>query len=135
MGDFADPHEFRFDDIISALEVIQTRGGNGNFVIFEADPVRNYYIQFSCAKGDTDLYGEAVANHVIKPEFQIPVDRIAVLIELGWEDQGSDMNYGQSFSARDDHERLTIAKVVWKTFQKVYGILTDVELMIQTNLE
>lgn len=135
MAKFSTLHTTPHEVIVSALEVIQTQGGDDNLVVLIADSTRNYYIQFAGKIGRPTLHGEAVANHDLKPEFQLSNDDIKELQALGWEDRGSGLNYSQSFQATDDQERLAVAEVVWQTFSRVYGIPTGSELEIKVNLQ
>jgi hypothetical protein len=55
--------------IASSLQEIQEKGGENNFVVFISDEEKNYYIQFATSCGDTTLYGEAVNNEFLAPEY------------------------------------------------------------------
>ena len=62
------------EDITSALQDIQERGGEENFVIFSAG---DYYVQFACQPGDQEIYGEAVSSEYLPGDLSLSRIQVA----------------------------------------------------------
>jgi hypothetical protein len=120
--------------IAKALGRLQAEGGNNNFVIFIADADRNYYIQFTGARGQGELYAEAVSNQFLEPANALTDDQMARLESLGWIRQEGN-NYYRNWTAASDSERLAIAQEVVQTFVEVYGIGADDPIQTELTLE
>lgn len=116
------------------LKQLQEEGGEANAVIFTADPERNTYIQFAGAKGQPQLYGEAVSNQYIPSEYALDDEQSALLETMGWSLQPGG-NYVRQFEASSDDERMAIAKEVLRAFIEVYGVSAgayiDANLILQ----
>jgi hypothetical protein len=107
--------------IADTLKKLQTEGGMGNFAIFKADEKKNYYIQFSGAKGEPSLYAEAVSNDFLQPENKISNEKSQVLLKKGWKsEQGR--NYQKIFPANTDEERKNIEEEILILFRDVYDV-------------
>lgn len=120
--------------IANALRRIQEEGGEYNFVIFVADQDRNYYIQVTTRKGNTELRAEAVSNDVLTPEDALSNEQTARLESMGWNDQ-VDGNYYRYWEASSDEKRSDIAEEVMRTFIEGYGISPDTIIEIEMELE
>lgn len=107
-----------------SLKQVQEEGGQANAVIFTADPERNYYVQFAGAKGQPELYAEAVSNQYIPQAYALSDEQSAQLEAMGWSLQPGG-NYIREFEASSDDERMAIAKEVLRVFVEVYGVSAD----------
>jgi hypothetical protein len=122
--------------IVENLRAIQTKGGYGNFVIFEVDKQANYYIQFTGQKGNPVLYAEAASNQVIKTSLQLSHQQQTQIEALGWSPPSPGMmNYFRDWLASSDDDLLAIAKVVIQTFNTGYKINPNTPLTANLNLE
>jgi hypothetical protein len=122
--------------IAENLRRLQQEGGEENFVIFEADPNANYYIQFAGQMGGLMLIGEAVENEVISEGYKLGDEQIQRLVALGWEyREHTGMNYSQSWQAVTEEDREMVARVVLQTFERVYGVDVSMPLEVSINLE
>lgn len=109
--------------IVHNLRRIQEEGGEGSFVIFEADKQANYYIQFAGQNGDPVLFGEAVENEYIVEGYKLSGEKLHKLSALGWGyEAATGANYSQSWQAAVDSHREDIARIVLQTFEEVYGV-------------
>ena len=120
-------------NMVTALRTIQDDGGDGNFVLFLADPAKNYYIQFVGELSSDSLFGEAVSNEFLEPAFALNAAQEARLFELGW--QASEGNYIQEWFVTDDNDRLEIAQLVLQTLTEVYQFPAKQLVEIVVNLE
>ena len=120
-------------NIVEALRIIQDDGGDGNFAVFTADPVKNYYIQFVGELGHDDLFGEAVSNEYLEPPFTLTPGQESKLRDLGW--QEGENNFFQEWFASHDEDRKVIAQLVLQTFVDVYHIPAQQLIEIVVNLE
>ncbi len=107
--------------ISDSLKKLQSEGGMGNFAIFKADDKKNYYIQFSGAKGEKALYAEAVSNDFIKPENKISEGKIQLLQKLGWKTKVGE-NYQKVFITSTDEDRKKVEEEMLLIFRDVYGV-------------
>ena len=105
--------------ITAQLRKIQEEGGKANHVIFGADALRGYYIQFASGKGKTELDGEAVSNHYLVPKHALDSEQMARMESLGWKIKEKG-NYCRTWPARTDDDRKAIAQTVVRTFIEVY---------------
>ncbi len=120
-------------NIAAALRQIQDDGGDGNFVVFTADPAKNYYIQFVGELGHADLFGEAVSNEFLERPYRLTHAQEDRLRELGW--QAGEGNFYQEWFASNDEDRQEIAQLVMQTFVEVYNISPAQPVDIVVNLE
>jgi hypothetical protein len=108
------------------LRRIQREGGNSNFVTFVADAEKNYFIQFASEAGATRLYGEAVSNEFLEPQYALNTNQMAHLLSLGWAPPaGGYVNYNYEWHTTTNEDRRRIAKKVVQTFIEVYGVTPD----------
>ena len=107
--------------ISNMLRRIQDEGCQGNFVIFIANANMNYYIQIIGQKCDTTLFAEAVSNEFLDSKHLLDARHMKKLEELGWNIPGLTPNFHREWIAKDDQDRLEIAKGVMDTFLEVYG--------------
>ena len=122
--------------IVKNLHTIQNEGGDGNFVIFQADEQANYYIQLAGQKDDPALHAEAASNQVISEGSQLPRQQQIQIEALGWQPPTPGMmNYSREWLANTDEARLAIAKLIMQTFIEGYGIASDSPLEVILNLE
>jgi hypothetical protein len=120
-------------NIVAALRQIQDDGGDGNFVLFTADPLKNYYIQFVGELGHDSLFGEAVSNEFLERPYRLTAAQENRLRALGWQD--SEGNFYQEWFASDDEDRQEIAQLIMQTFAEVYNISPAQPVEIIVNLE
>ena len=120
-------------NIVAALRQIQDDGGDGNFVVFTADPAKNYYIQFVGELGHDDLFGEAVSNEFLERPYRLTPAQEKRLRDLGW--QEGEGNFYQEWFASNDEDRQEIAQLVMQTFVEVYNISPAQPVDIVVNLE
>lgn len=125
--------EENLNNIVAALRQIQDDGGDGNFVVFTADPAKNYYIQFVGELGHDDLFGEAVSNEFLERPYQLTPMQENKLRDLGW--QAGEGNFFQEWVASDDDERREIAQVIIQTFVDVYHMPPKQPIEVVVNLE
>jgi hypothetical protein len=121
------------EQIVAALRQIQDDGGDSNFVVFTADPLKNYYIQFVGELAHDSLFGEAVSNEFLEPPHTLTAAQEARLRELGW--KVGEGNFYQEWFASDDEERQEVAETVMQTFVDVYHISPTQPIEIIVNLE
>ncbi len=122
--------------IVTALRRIQNEGGDSNFVIFNADSEKNYYIQFASEQGSKELDAEAVSNNYLEPPFALSKERTLCLEELGWNSpHDKDSNFSRTWVAEYDETRLLIAQVVMRTFVEIYGMPPEQSLSVNLCLE
>ena len=122
--------------IADALRRIQEEGGEPNFAVFRADEERNYYIQFVTAKGETELFAEAVSNQYLSSEHALSNEQIARLESMGWSlDDQENSNYYRLWEASSDEERSDVAQEVMRTFTEVYCISPDAPIETKLILE
>lgn len=122
--------------IVENLRTIQTKGGDRNFVIFDADQLANYYIQFTGQKGNPALYAEAASNQVIKEGFQLSRQQQTQIEALGWSPPGPGMmNYFRDWLVSSEDDLIAIAKTVMQTFSTGYNINPNTHLAVNLNLE
>lgn len=119
--------------IVEALRAIQDDGGDGNFVVFMADPDKNYYIQFVGELGHESLFGEAVSNEFLQRPYHLTPIQESRLRQLGW--QEGEGNFYQEWFASDDEERQEIAQLVMQTFIEVYNLPPKQPIEVVVNLE
>ena len=120
--------------IAEHLARIQAEGGKDNHVIFKADEQRDYYVQFAVARGQTKLHAEAVSNHYLPPKFALKDTQTARLVAEGWT-LGKEGNYVRHWEARNDAERLAIAREVMRTLVEIYGLAPDVSIDTELQLD
>ncbi|MBN2499277.1 MAG: hypothetical protein JXB38_00840 [Anaerolineales bacterium] len=124
------------DQIVAALEQIQTAGGTGNFVIFDVDVQKNYYVQASGQPNDPGLVIEAVSN-----EYLAAADRLSEAQEdqmafLGWDaPDGQQVNYTLEANVETTAQRQQLAEKIYATLSEVYGMQPNEELEINLVLE
>jgi hypothetical protein len=119
-------------NMVAALRQIQDDGGDGNFVVFTADPMKNYYILFIGELAEDNLFGEAVSNEFLDWPNELTPAQENRLRALGWQD--GEANFFQEWSAHDDEDREEIAHVIMQTFQDVYNIPSSQDIEITINL-
>jgi type III secretion system-like peptide-binding chaperone len=120
--------------ITAQLRKIQQEGGKANHVIFTADILRGYYIQFTSGKGSPDLRGEAVSNHYLPPEHALDSDQMALMKSLEWKIKEK-QNYYRTWQARTDDDRKAIAQAVVRTFIEVYRLPRTLSLDTELELD
>ena len=119
--------------IVAALRTIQDDGGDGNFVVFTADPDKNYYIQFVGELAHDSLFGEAVSNEFLELPYHLTPTQENKLRDLGW--QAGEGNFFQEWFASEDEDRQEIAQLVMQTFAEVYNISAKQPIEVVINLE
>ena len=126
----------RIDQIEQALKRIQMEGGNGNFVIFQTDFRKNYYVQVAGQNNDPALYLEAVSNECLEPEHRLSRAQEDLLKFMDWEPpNASQINYYRHEDAATDVERRQVANLIYTVLSKVYGYRPDQEIDIHLVLE
>jgi len=125
------------NEIVTSLRRILNEGGKNNFVIFESDKNKNYYIQFAGAPTyPSSLHAEAVGNGVLLPEFKLNENKIILLKSLGWNlPDGSNSNFYREYKVINDNSLIGIANDVIRTFVDVYNCSLVDNLNIKLNLE
>jgi hypothetical protein len=124
------------DQIIAALEKIQTEGGAGNFVIFDVDVEKNYYVQAAGQNKDPVLTIEAVSNEYLAAADRLSATQEEVLLQLGWDaSDGQQINYSFEASVETTEQRLAVAEKIYETLLEVYGFEPDGKLGISLVLE
>ena len=124
--------EENLEKIVAALRQIQDDGGDGNFVKFMADPMKNYYIIFIGELAEDNLFAEAVSNEFLDWPHELTRAQENRLRALGWQD--GEANFSQEWSAHNDEDRQEIAHIVMQTFQDVYDIPSSHDIEITINL-
>lgn len=106
--------------ILAAIETVIYRGDADNFVIFHLND-NGAYIQFLAAKGDYEIYCEAVHNDYLEKSDQLNDSQISTLKNLGWLNPvGINENYHLTHQVDSEKSRLDLAKLLWKTAVLVY---------------
>ena len=124
------------DQIIAALEKIQTAGGTGNFVIFDVDVQKNYYVQASGQPNDPHLVIEAVSNEYLAAADRLSEEQEDQMAFLGWDaPDGQQVNYTLEANVKTAAQRRQLAKKICATLADVYGLQPDGELEINLVLE
>ena len=122
--------------IVTGLRNIYEEGGEGNYIIFEADLEKHYFIQFGASRGDARLYAEAVGNDYLDPPDALTDAQIRHLQSLGWNRPGeANSNFHREWKADTDLEREAIAGEVMRAFVEVYGCAPDQPLDVEINLD
>lgn len=125
------------DVLVEALRLIMEEGyaGDfGNFVIVTADEQKNYYAQFVPQQGSSEMYGEVVGNSVLRRRYQLDIQQIDRLSELGWIEE-IHQNFHQLWQDVDDRKRRQIARLTLLTLEEVYGAYGSAELEIRIALQ
>ena len=128
--------------IVEHLRRIQTEGNiNENFVIFTADRVKNYYVQFATESVEdsqglpyVSFYAEVVSNHYLEPEHQLTASQVQQLEALGWQRPDLTDNFHQAFQANSDLERAEIARLVIRTLEDVYGFTRFGQIEVEIHI-
>jgi hypothetical protein len=129
-------HVSAIESIAACLRRIQTEGGSGNFVTFTAKTRSGYYIQFAGENGSRRLFGEAVSNNCLAPEFALDRTRVLRLENMGWKPPLPDeFNFSHEWQAASDDDRMQIARFVRRTFIESYGLTPYQEMDINLVLE
>jgi phage terminase Nu1 subunit (DNA packaging protein) len=122
--------------IAEALEKIQTAGGKGNFVIFDVDVQKNYYVQASGQPNDPHLVVEAVSNEYLAAADRLSEEQEDQMAFLGWDaPDGQQVNYTLEANIETAAQRRQLAEKIYATLSKVYGFEPDRELEINLVLE
>lgn len=121
--------------IAQNLRKIQKEGGEGNFVIFTANPAANYFIQVAGAKGDDRVYAEAASNQVIAADAQLSAEQTELLQVLGWKSPADEaVNYHRTWQVSTHDARLMAAQAIMRTFVEVYALDAAHALAVDLNL-
>ena len=121
--------------ISNTLGLIQKEGGAGNLAIFIIDGEKNYYIQIKAGKGNPSLYAEAVSNEFLQTEYELNSRQMRRLEKQGWHKSDQSPNFFREWRAKDDQDRLEIARDVLETFAAVYGWKPGQDIESQVTLE
>lgn len=99
----------------------------GTYVVLEADPSRNYYIQFAVQGGR--LFCECVSNQYLDPENQLSAEQLSLLANLGWrEPETATQNWFRTYRPSAPADYAAIVKDVRNAFATVYRIAPDAEI-------
>jgi hypothetical protein len=91
----------------------------GTYVLLEADPERNYYIQFAL-QGDR-IFCEAVSNQYLEPQDQLDDTQLRSLENLGWREPEYDaQNWFRTFRPTQPEDFTEIVDLVRRAFSDVY---------------
>ena len=124
------------DQIVEALEKIQTKGGKGNFVIFDVDVQKNYYVQVAGQNHAPGLVIEAVSNEYLAAADCLSAEQEDQMAFLGWDaPDGQQVNYTFEANVETAAQRLQLAEKVYATLSQVYGLQPDGRLEISMVLE
>jgi phage terminase Nu1 subunit (DNA packaging protein) len=124
------------DQIVAALEKIQTEGGKGNFVVFDVDVQKNYYVQASGQFNDSLLMIEAVSDEYLAQEHRLSAEQKDLLGQLGWNSpDGHQINYCLDANVETADQRLQLAEKIYATLSQVYDLQPDQEFGVNLVLE
>jgi hypothetical protein len=120
--------------ILSIIEQLITKGLDENFAIFNLS--KDYYIQISAVKDDTEVYCEAISNNYLPKENQLTMPQINQLKSLNWEEPASPQdNYSNNFPINSASEKTELANYLIKTAATVYNCEIITEKMVDLNLD
>ena len=120
--------------ILSIIEQLVTKGLDENFAIFNLS--KDYYIQISAVKNDTEVYCEAISNNYLPENKQLTMPQINQLKSLNWEEPSSPQdNYSNNFPINSASERTVLVNYLMETASTVYNCEIITEEMVEINLD
>lgn len=120
--------------ILSIIEQLVTKGLDENFAIFNLS--KDYYIQISAVKDDTEVYCEAISNNYLPENKQLTMPQINQLKSLNWEEPSSPQdNYSNNFPINSASERTVLVNYLMETASTVYNCEIITEEMVEINLD
>jgi hypothetical protein len=124
--------EHQADELSTALERLVSDGiEEATFVIVEAEPERNVYIQFALQDGQ--VWCEAVHSKYLALEDALTPEQIARLTELGWDrPEHSEQNWFRTFDPATD-SFTAIARQALELLPSVYELRAGLPVEIRTS--
>jgi hypothetical protein len=120
--------------ILSIIEQLVTKGLDENFAIFNLS--KDYYIQISAVKNDTEVYCEAISNNYLPENRQLTMPQINQLKSLNWKEPASPQdNYSNNFPISFSSEKTVLVNYLIETAATVYGCQIITERMVDLNLD
>jgi hypothetical protein len=120
--------------ILSTIEQLITKGLDENFAIFNLS--KDYYLQISAVKNDTEVYCEAISNNYLPTDNQLTIAQINQLKNLNWEEPASPQdNYMNNFPINSTAEKTILVNYLIETAATVYNCAIITERMVDLNLD
>ena len=105
--------------LLSIIEKVIYEGGKNNFAIIPANAA--YYLQIAAARGDYDLYCEAVSNNYLEGEDMLVPAQEEQLAALGWyHPQSAAGNFYLHHPVNSETARIALAELFEQTLLEVY---------------
>ncbi len=117
--------------IRTGLETILSKGGNGNFVIFELPSRENHYIQVAGENQGSNLWVEAGFTENLNQQQK------KLLSQMGWEspEEANLLNYSKQIPIQSLDDCSQIAEMILETFIVVYELKGNEKILDKINLE
>lgn len=120
--------------ILAIIEELITKGLDENFAIFNLS--KDYYIQISAVKNDTEVYCEAVSNNYLPENNQLTMPQINQLKNLNWQEPASPQdNYSNNFPINSESEKTALVNYLMETATTVYNCEIITQKMVEINLD
>jgi|AntRauTorckE5430_2_1112549.scaffolds.fasta_scaffold03743_3 hypothetical protein len=120
--------------ILSLIEQLVTKGLDENFAIFDLS--KDYYLQISAVKDDTEVYCEAISNNYLPRDSQLTMAQINQLKSLNWQEPASPQdNYMNNFPINSAAEKTILVNYLMETAATVYNCTNITEEMVDLNLD
>jgi hypothetical protein len=120
--------------MLAIIEELITKGLDENFAIFNLS--KDYYIQISAVKNDTEVYCEAVSNNFLPENNQLTMPQINQLKSLNWQEPSSPQeNYSNNFPINSASEKTALVNYLMETATTVYNCEIITEKMVEINLD
>lgn len=121
--------------IVSTLRQMTEVGGVHNFLILEADPAKNFFVQFATSCGGAVIHYESVSDRYLSaPLTQAQRDELQ---RLGWRRPTPQKwpNYFRLWRTLTDMDRQELADHALETLERVYAWRRDAPLRTKTHLD
>lgn len=106
--------------ILALIEQLIYKGGKSNFVIIHLNT--DYYIQMAAARGDYELYCEAVSDYYLMDRQVLSNTQKDTLAQLNWNaPQDTEANYILTHQVDSEQSRAALADLILRTAQDVYN--------------
>lgn len=120
--------------MLSIIEQLVEKGGYENFAVISLS--KDYYVQLSAEKGDSEIYCEAVSNNYLPEGQQLSEAQIQELTRLNWHPPTSPQeNYSNKFTVNSPTEKNELVNYLIETASSVYGCSIITQRMVELNLE
>jgi len=110
-------------DLFQIIPKLINEGGDNNYLVFNIDTKKNYFMDITAVKGEKLLYCNAVSNYHLEKQNILSSDRIKLFLDRGWGIQKDDMEsnfFHKMFSFNNKNDLIRIIDSFRFLIENVY---------------